>query len=191
MKAFKAIALISMSLKAKHILRRICPFNIYSSSNTCIEPSREHIVPQSMMPHVLSKDLNNIFVCASRTNTIRGNLPFASIRINEPSLEIYNGTTGHKINLNVKGEDICMKTKSAFTPPIKARGAIARTCLYMGTQYPYLSRVIFTQVISLKTAIKWNRIYPVEEWERQRSLKIYTLGFPRNIFVLSSSLRSG
>lgn len=181
---FQRVAWMLMRMNAKHILKTVCSKDIYSSRWIGIhEPTREHIVPQSFLPSTaLKNDLNNIFICTKRVNSLRGRLPFSVIPLSEPNKIVIDGKTGIKTNWDgeFSGPDICIKTKRTFMPPIQSRGSIARACLYMGYQYPQVYRRIFDNVIDINTAYEWHVLYPVEEWEILRSLHIHRLGFPIN-----------
>lgn len=178
---------MNMRLSASEILKKVCPIDIYSSRIGNIpSPSREHIVPQKFLHRSHTADLNNIFVCTSAVNTHRGVLSYGVLRGADAGVVLLDGRFGCPATEDddVYAWDLCLKSKAAFMPPSHSRGAIARTCLYMSEAYPEYRRTIAENVMQTDLLHEWDSIYPIGEWETNRSSLIHSLGFPRNTIVL-------
>ena len=171
-------------MKASKILSNICPYDIYSSNVGVFNPTREHIVPRTYLPGRFHNDLNNLWVCNSRVNNLRGCMPFGNVSLH--SALFIDGRNGNIIPINkkIRISDLCLRDKTYFLPPPQSRGPIARTCMYMTYVYPELSHILFRSVIDKVTLEMWNDLYPVEDWEKDRAERIVYAGYPKNPFVL-------
>jgi len=63
-------------------------------------------------------------------------------------------------------------------PPIRARGAIARTYLYMITKYN-----IFLPKAQKDLFKNWDKIFPVTKWECEREKMIFNIQGNRNNYI--------
>ena len=63
-------------------------------------------------------------------------------------------------------------------PPSRARGAIARTYLYMSQEYKLKLSNAQRQLMAA-----WNKQYPVSKWECERDQHIYKIQHNHNPFV--------
>ena len=172
-------------MKARFLLRHVCEIDIYSSRvKTIVSPTREHIVPCKYLSSFQKNDLNNIFVCTSTINAVRGAMPFIDLNMTDTSNKYYDGAMGWLYDDHVlSSPDLCTQSKLGFTPPLHSRGAIARSCMYMIEQYPSLGPIISTNVMTYHTMMMWNALYPVQDWEKRRSRRIALLGYPLNPFT--------
>lgn len=175
-------------MRASRILSEVCGHDVYSSRvGHVINPTREHVVPRMFLPPSLHNDLNNIWVCTSKVNSLRSAIPYGMVSYHDSSAHYIDGRSGLYLKAlphNFPRSDLCVKTKLVFMPPPQNRGAIARTCLYMMDRNPALYNIIPRRVINLRTLSMWHYMYPVEEWEVERSYNIARLGYPENKHVL-------
>lgn len=169
-----------MFLSAHRILEKVCPVDIYSTQRVIVpSPTREHIFPRKYLPSKKAiDDLNNIFVCTSTMNSMRGVLPFGNASVTDGLC--LDGRTGLPF---LEGQcfatDECIRGRGIFIPPVHARGAIARTCMYMAVQYS----LNVSQAIEPELLLHWDLQYPPEPWELERAFRIWRLGYHFNPFV--------
>ena len=109
---------------------------------------------EKMVPEYryMQADMHNLFPAIGAVNALRSNYNFALL----PSEQADFGSCAMKIE-NRKAE-----------PPVKARGRIARTYLYMDETYPQLK--LSKQTRGLMES--WNKSHPVESWECDRAKAI-------------------
>ena len=140
--------------------------NSWEGGNTW---NKEHVWPQSHfegLPNngTVKGDMHNLRICTNRVNSNRGN----------------------------KGYDYKDSSNTYF--PNKAgadddfRGDVARICFYMYAQYDGLQLVNSTsygakQMGKLDVLLKWNHEDPVDEFEKQRNMKVAQYQGNRNAFI--------
>ena len=111
----------------------------------------------------MHSDLYNLYPAIGAVNASRSNYNFMMI----PSSQSDFGSCLMKIE-NRKVE-----------PPVRARGAIARTYMYMEARYPrYKMSNSQEQLMHA-----WNKMYPVSEWECLRAERISKVQGNHNTFV--------
>lgn len=113
----------------------------------------------------IESDMHNLQPAVGEVNADRGNFMFGQ----------WNGGASQYGQCAMK---IDFKSKLA-EPPVRARGAIARTYFYMRDQYKLpLSR----QQTQLFQA--WDKLYPVTDWECERDKRIAKIQGNNNPYVL-------
>lgn len=113
----------------------------------------------------MESDLHNLVPAIGEVNGDRSNFSFSQ----------WNGNVG--ANYGSCPVKVDFKTKKV-EPPKHSRGAIARTYLYMESQYKFkLSR----QQKQLMNS--WNKIYPTTKWECERNKRITNVQGNPNKFV--------
>lgn len=179
---------VTMVIKARDILR-ICPTDIYAFGRRGVvpSPSKEHIVPQKYLCKKSVNDPHNIFVCTSLVNSNRGILPFGVIDWNDPNKQAIDGLTGlPSPHWTIGGPDLCVKNRKIWMPPVEARGAIARACLYMRWKYPSIQRGF--PVVSSSIIYEWHLLYPPKQWELERHQGLMLkFGIPPNPFIVEDA----
>jgi len=100
----------------------------------------------------MQADMYNLYPAIGAVNAMRSNYNFQML----PSVKTEFGSCDFRID-NRKAE-----------PPVKARGRIARTYLYMDETYPRYS--MSKSQKQLMNA--WDKIYPVSAWECKRAERI-------------------
>lgn len=133
--------------------------------------------------------MNNIFVCTSLLNSIRGTRRFGLITGDDPHRTVYDGITGFESNeeLIIEPDDTCVVNNKVFEPPQHAKGAISRACLYMISQYPSLQNIIEELVLDPETMHMWHRYYRILPWETQRAYNIASFGYPLNHYCIGKT----
>lgn len=142
--------------------------------------NREHTWAQSHGNFGTSKgpgtDIHHLRPTDTRINSDRGNFDFD------------NGGSP------VAGCNGCFKDGDSFEPPDRVKGDVARILFYMDTRYekgdmvdlelndktgngsvPYHGK--------LSVLIQWHKLDPVDDYEKQRNEKIYTIQGNRNPFI--------
>lgn len=119
----------------------------------------------------MQSDMYNLFPAIGSVNAARGNKQYSEL----DDAAIGFGSCPAKMEGN------------RFEPPDHAKGALARTALYMEASYPHyrLSR----QQTRLFQA--WDRQFPVDEWECIRAARIEKLQGNANDFVKSRCKEAG
>lgn len=179
---------------AQHYLRYICPRDIYSTriatpDHQFPSPTKEHIIPKRWLKTepLMIHHPQNIFVCTSLTNSHRSSLPFRNItddyQDHHQRFKIIDGRSGLPATIMRDPHNECVITRTAFCPPVHARGPIARTCMHMLDLYPFLP--IHRHVLDAQTMKRWHEEYPVLDWEIDRQLRIKSwLSVPINPHVI-------
>ncbi|ELS3717101.1 endonuclease I family protein [Vibrio fluvialis] len=113
----------------------------------------------------MEADLHNLTPAIGEVNGDRSNLNFSQ----------WNGTDGAtygqcEMQVNFQQRKVM--------PPERARGAIARTYLYMSEEYGFRLSKSQTQLMQV-----WNRQYPVDKWECERDQRIFKIQGNHNPFV--------
>ena len=113
----------------------------------------------------IEADLHNLTPAIGEVNGDRSNFSFSQWR------GIDGATYGQcSMQVNFKGRKAM--------PPENARGAIARTYLYMSQRYQLRLSNAQTQLMQA-----WDNTYPVSQWECERDQKIATIQGNHNTFV--------
>lgn len=132
----------------------------------------EHTWPQSKFSRRHSRnlqktDLHHLYPVYSRSNSSRGNLPFA---------EVYNSS--HSIcEASSRGSAINTGTTS-FEPPDEHKGNVARALFYFALRYKM--ELPDGEEEYLRS---WNQLDPVDSAERQRNQRIFDIQGSRNPFI--------
>ena len=139
----------------------------------------EHTWPQSRFSKSYNRgtqkaDLHHLHPTNSKSNSIRGNNPFA---------EVNGGKSPTKSCLSSKsGRAIAIPSgigrSNSFQPPAEHRGNVARALFYFSTRYEM--KINTVQEYYLR---KWHQDDPVDTEERTRNKKIFTAQGNRNPFV--------
>lgn len=113
----------------------------------------------------MEADLHNLTPTIGEVNGDRSNFNFSQ----------WNGLDG--VTYGQCEMQVNFKGRKAM-PPERARGAIARTYLYMSAEHG------FTLSSSQRKLMQaWNKTYPVDQWECTREQRIYQTQGNRNPFV--------
>jgi len=110
---------------------------------------------------LMQADLYNLYPAIGSVNALRSNYRFTML----PSDDSDFGSCQMKIS-NRKAE-----------PPVKSRGRIARTYLYMEQMYARYN-MSDTQ---RKLMLAWNKMYPISEWECKRASRIEAIQGNKNL----------
>ncbi len=113
----------------------------------------------------MEADLHNLTPAIGEVNGDRSNFNFSQ----------WNGLDG--VTYGQCEMQINFKGRKAM-PPQRARGAIARTYLYMSAEHGFKLSSSQTKLMQA-----WNRTYPVDDWECTREERISKIQGNRNPFV--------
>ncbi|MGF1760171.1 deoxyribonuclease I [Photobacterium sagamiensis] len=170
-----------------------CGYQVRKQKKRASRIEWEHVVPAWQFGHQLQcwqdggrknckknkqfkrmeADLHNLRPAIGEVNGDRSNYKFLPWNGNSGA---FYGQCEMKIDFKNRRAD----------PPAKARGAIARTYLYMNQEYKFsLSR----QQRQLMEA--WNRQYPVSSWECERDRRIAKVQDSHNPFVYQDCQKNG
>lgn len=114
---------------------------------------------------LMEADLHNLTPAVGEVNGDRSNFNFSQ----------WNGLDG--VSYGACEMQVNFKQRRAM-PPARARGAIARTYLYMAGEYGFS---LSSQQRKLMQA--WDKSYPVSEWECERDRRISKVQGNHNPFV--------
>ncbi|HBQ79323.1 MAG TPA: deoxyribonuclease I, partial [Erwinia persicina] len=112
----------------------------------------------------METDLHNLQPSIGEVNGDRGNFMYSQWNGGEPQY----GQCAMKVDF---------KSKLA-EPPVRARGAIARTWFYMRDQYQLQMSRQQTQLMNV-----WSKQYPVTPWECERDQRIARVQGNHNPYV--------
>ncbi|MBE5253616.1 MAG: deoxyribonuclease I [Enterobacterales bacterium endosymbiont of Blomia tropicalis] len=167
-----------------------CGYQVRKNANRAERIEWEHVVPAWEFGHQrqcwqnggrkncrkdagyrrIETDLHNLQPAVGEVNGDRGNLAYSQWNGGDQPY----GQCSMKVDFRQKVAE----------PPVRARGAIARTYFYMRDQYHLrLSR----QQTQLFTA--WNKLYPVTAWECERDKRIARVQGNHNPYVLQACQR--
>ena len=121
---------------------------------------------------LMQSDLYNLYPAIGSVNAVRSNLQFMQLPKHVPYAF---GTCEMKVDSN------------HVEPPNRAKGAIARTYLYMDWAYPNYQ--LGRQQKRLMEA--WNQQFPVEKWECTRAKRIEKIQKNENPFVKNPCQKQG
>ena len=121
----------------------------------------------------MQSDLYNLYPAIGAVNAMRSNYRYAML----PDMKPTFGTCAMKIDVEGRRAE----------PPEAARGAIARTTLYMAASYP-LYRLSSAQ---RQLMLAWDKTYPVDRWECTRARRIEAIQGNENAFVSEPCRRAG
>ncbi|MGL4381191.1 MAG: endonuclease [Vibrio sp.] len=163
-----------------------CGYQVRKQANRAARIEWEHVVPAWQFGHQLQ--------CWQQDG--RKNCARTSPEFNQMEADLHNLTpaigeiNGDRSNFNFSqwyGVDgatygqcemqINFKARKAM-PPERARGAIARTYLYMSERYAFTLSKAQSQLMQA-----WNNQYPVSEWECERDRRIAKVQGNANRFV--------
>ncbi len=129
------------------------------------EGGRKNCTRNNKQFKLMEADLHNLTPTIGEVNGDRSNFNFTQ----------WNGFKG--ASYGACEMQVNFKERKAM-PPVRARGAIARTYLYMSQQYNF--RLSSSQ---RKLMLAWNKTYPVDEWECIRNQRIQDIQGNSNPFV--------
>ncbi len=121
---------------------------------------------------LMQADMYNLYPAVGAVNAARRNYRFTELDSNVPS---------------AFGSCLMKIDGRSVEPPARARGIIARTHLYMQDVYPSFHLSHAQQ--QLMTA--WDKAYPVDAWECQRTRRIEVLQKNENKRVKDACLKRG
>lgn len=125
--------------------------------------NREHTWPQSKDgPYT---DAHHLMPTDNRTNSVRGNNPFA--------------VGGSYVTSGYGTVTTSKSTGSTFEPRDEVKGDVARICMYIAVRYGF----DINTVISLDLALEWNEFDPVDDFEINRNNVLYGYQNNRNPFI--------
>ncbi len=113
----------------------------------------------------MEADLHNLTPAIGEVNGDRSNFNFSQ----------WNGSSG--VSYGQCQMQVDFKQRKAM-PPEQARGAIARTYLYMSSEHGFKLSSAQTKLMQA-----WNKTYPVNAWECERDKRIYQIQGNHNSFV--------
>lgn len=121
----------------------------------------------------MEADLHNLTPAIGEVNGDRSNFSFSQ----------WNGVDG--VTYGQCEMQVNFKERTAM-PPERARGAIARTYLYMSEQYGLRLSKAQSQLMQA-----WNNQYPVSEWECVRDQRIEKCKATRTALCVSNARTDG
>lgn len=163
-----------------------CGYQVRKQKKRATRIEWEHVVPAWQFGHQLKcwqdggrrlcsknspkfkfmeADLHNLTPTIGEINGDRSNYNFSQ----------WNGIRG--VSYGACDMQVDFKARSAM-PPKRARGAIARTYLYMNNKYKFSLSKSQARLMNV-----WNRAYPVTQWECKRDNAIAKIQGNHNPFV--------
>ena len=121
----------------------------------------------------MEADLHNLTPAIGEVNGDRSNFRFSQWRGDKGA---FYGQCEMKVDFKRRQAE----------PPARARGAIARTYLYMAKQYDLQLSKAERQLMDA-----WNKTYPIDAWECERDRRIAKVQDNNNPFVLSACQKAG
>ncbi|UJF19059.1 deoxyribonuclease I [Vibrio sp. SS-MA-C1-2] len=121
----------------------------------------------------MEADLHNLTPTIGEVNGDRSNYRFSQWRGNKGA---FYGQCEMKVDFKRRQAE----------PPARARGAVARTYLYMAKQYDLQLSKAQRQLMNA-----WDKTYPVDAWECERDRRIKKVQGNNNPFVLSACEKAG
>lgn len=131
-----------------------------ASTLPCPPPSytftREHVLPKSLFPRVVTSNHDNIIPLPSSLNNARGNRKYTN--------RIDGGYLAYACK-SCPTAGFCsgamVITEEGVVPPDVFKGPIARSVLRSVDKYPQFAKDIDRLVLDLETATEWNRRFPI------------------------------
>lgn len=124
--------------------------------------TKEHVLPKSLFPKVITSDPRNIVPMPKELNQARGNRAFTE--------QWENGYLKYACK-DCPHPGFCrgaaVISPQGVHPPTLFKGIIARSVLHSVGKYPKFAEKINEEVLSLDTAIKWDSMYPMSKAERE------------------------
>jgi endonuclease I len=118
--------------------------------------SKEHVLPKSLFPPVVTSNPDNIIPLPTKINNSRGSRPY------------YNQWEDGYVIYTCKScptpgfcSGAAVMTSRGMLPPETFRGPIARSVLRSIARFPKLAKKITDEVLDYDTAIKWDKMYPM------------------------------
>lgn len=130
-------------------LRLPCPMSSYTWS-------REHIVPRSLFPRVVTENPDNIIPMPTKLNNARGNRKYTNRW--EDGYMVYACKSCPYPGFCAGAGVI---SPEGFMPPDNLKGPIARSVLKSIEKFPKLAAKINNEVLDYDTAIQWDRQFPM------------------------------
>ena len=166
-----------------------CGYKVRKNENRASRIEWEHVVPAWQFGHQrqcwqdggrkncsrdpvyrkIESDMHNLQPAVGEVNGDRANFMYGQ----------WNGGEGQYGQCAMK---VDFKGKVA-EPPVRARGAIARTYFYMRDQYQLTLSRQQTQLFNA-----WDKLYPVSRWECQRDARIAKVQGNHNPYVQRACL---
>lgn len=141
---------IFFSVWTSYLASRLpCPLSTYTFS-------REHVLPKSLFPRVITSDPDNIIPMPTKLNNARGNRPFTN---KWQDGYLVHGCVGCPHVGFCRGASVI--GENGVVPPDAYKGPIARSVLKMIENYPKFSEKISDEVLDYDTAIEWDRRHPM------------------------------
>lgn len=132
-----------------------CPMSMYSFS-------REHVLPRSLFPPVVTDRPDNIIPLPSKINNARGNRPYTSKWRDGRLVYACEGCVSAGFCPGA-----AVVSESGVSPPEPFKGPIARSVLKSIDRFPKFAEKIDSEVLSYDTAIEWDRLYPMSPAEHR------------------------
>jgi endonuclease I len=125
--------------------------------------SREHVIPKSVVPNRnVTEDPRNIIPMPKLINNARSNRPYTE-QWKDGFLKYSCSKCPHPGFCRAS----MVLTPLGAHPPDVLKGPIARSVLYSVGKHPKLLEVIDEKVLSIDTAIIWDRHFPMSPAEKQ------------------------
>ena len=126
-----------------------CPPSAYSFT-------REHVLPKSLFPRVVTEKTDNIIPLPSSLNSARGNRKYTN--------KIYDGYCVYTCK-HCPSPGFCpgamVVTNEGVVPPDVFKGPIARSVLKSIDKFPQFANDIDRIVLDLDVAAEWNQRFPI------------------------------
>ncbi|MBV7261932.1 endonuclease [Photobacterium sp. WH24] len=170
-----------------------CGYQVRKQETRASRIEWEHVVPAWQFGHQLQcwqdggrkncrkdptfsrmeADMHNLTPAIGEVNGDRSNYRFAPWREHDGA---FYGQCEVKVDFKNRRVD----------PPPRARGAIARTYLYMEQEYRFRLAKSQRQLMQA-----WHKTYPVSPWECERDRRIANIQHKHNGFVLEACQQAG
>ncbi|MFV0531124.1 MAG: endonuclease [Flavobacteriales bacterium] len=159
----------------------------YAATN---DINTEHIYPQSKGAdqEPMRSDMHHLAPSKSNVNSSRGNLPYGNVSDNQATRWYQNANqyNSDPDGLNGDSEAYSKKNSSLFEPRDEVKGDVARAIMYFYTMYNSADASFFNGMKT--TLLEWNRLDPVDEFERSRNQKIKAYQGNENPYILDETL---
>lgn len=134
-------------------------------------------------------DFHHLFPASEKMNSTRNNHPFCEVA-ESVKVECSESKIGYAVFIDgvtpkpkaveykSNGRPKLDLTKICFEPPAVHKGRVARAMFYFSTRYK-----IAIDAVQEYFFRKWNKEYPVDEFEKERNEKIFRIEKVRNPFI--------
>lgn len=156
--------------------------------------NREHVWPKSHAALSTSKpgpgtDIHNLHAADISVNAHRGNKDFDELVEGQPGVHVVTDSSPPQGYSGMAR--LCLVSDTAWEPPDAAKGAVARSLMYMACTYADRGLKLVSgktqnhsmQLGNLEAILRWAKKFPPSERERKRNEVGQSLQCNRNPFI--------